>query len=64
MEIFVYVQKLESFNILDVPIDVVSKVERIVAGTEKMGIMIGWLDKVIRDVCGKRVHSSLMQENQ
>lgn len=64
MEIFVYVQKLESFNILDVPIDVVSKVERIVAGTEKMGIMIGWLDKVIRDVCAKRVHSSLMQENQ
>lgn len=38
---------LEFFAILDVPNQVLSKVARAVVATEKMGIKIWWLNKVI-----------------
>lgn len=49
--------ELESFSILDVPDQVVSKVARVVAAVGKMGIQIRWLDKVIDDT--RRYHSTL-----
>lgn len=63
-EIFGGMYELESFDIIDVLDDVLSKVACIVAVPEKMGIKVRWLDKVIRDICPKRDHSILMEENQ
>lgn len=57
--IFEGVQKLESFNILDVPDKVISKVACTVATVEKIGIRIEWLAKVICDICARKsLHSS------
>lgn len=52
------VQAFESFVVLDVPNQVISKVARIVATAEKMGIKIRWLDKVIDDYVFGRTTSS------
>lgn len=41
------VRKLETFNIPDILNNVVSKVASIVAAAKKMGIYVGWINKVI-----------------
>lgn len=43
-------QKLEIFDILDVPDNVVSEVASIVIAAKKMGIKVEWIDKFIRDL--------------
>lgn len=58
------VNKLEIFTILDVPDYTVSKVESIVTVTKKTRIKVGWLDKVIGDICAKWDHFIMLQENQ
>lgn len=49
-------KKLENFTILDVPDNIVPEVARTVAATEKIGIKLKWIDKVIGDTCSKRDH--------
>lgn len=63
-EIFEGVQKLESFDILDAPYEVVFKVAPTVATAKKMVIEIKWLDKVLKDICAKRDHSILVRKNR
>lgn len=46
--------KLESFNILAIPENVVSKVVDTVDATTKMGIKVRWIDKVLRVIGTKR----------
>lgn len=48
--IFEAVQELESFAILDVPDKVISRVTRVVCATEKSGVRVDWLDRVIGEV--------------
>lgn len=43
--------------------DVASEVARIVAAAEKIGIKLGWLDKVIGGICAKQDNSILIQKN-
>lgn len=57
-EIFQAAQKLKTFNILDVP-DVLPKVADTMA---KMGIKVGWIDRVLREMGAKRDHFTLLQE--
>lgn len=61
-EIFVGVQKLEFFNILHVPNQVVSKVARTTA-PEKIGIQIRWLGRVI-GICAQKDRSMLAQKER
>lgn len=37
---------------------------RILAAVKKMGVKIGWLDKVIRDICVRRDHLILTQKEK
>lgn len=41
-EIYQFVRKLKTFNILDVPDNVLSKVASTVVATEKMGTRVRW----------------------
>lgn len=56
------VLKLESFNILDVTENEVSKVVSTIAAAEKMGVRVEWLDGVIREIGARRNHFELLQE--
>lgn len=49
-EIFQVMQKLVTFNILDDPYNVISKVASTVAGVEKMVIRVGWINKVLEEI--------------
>lgn len=49
-EIFEGVQKLESFDILDVPGQVISKVARTMAAAEKMWIKIRWMARLLENM--------------
>lgn len=57
--IFEAVQELESFAILDVPDEVISRVARVVSTVEKSGVRVDWLDRVIGEVSSKRDHALL-----
>lgn len=46
-------QKLQTFNILDVPENVVAKVAEIVNMATKMSIKVEWIDKVAENVFSK-----------
>lgn len=54
--IFEGVQVLESSVALDVPDEVIFIVARIIATAKKVGVRVGWLDKVINDKCVRRDH--------
>lgn len=62
--IFEGVGTLESFAILDVPDQVISKVTRIAMAAEKIGIKIALVDKVIGDICARRDHFILSQKEE
>lgn len=62
--IFEGVGTLESFAILDVPDQVISKVTRIAMAVEKIGIKIALVDKVIGDICARRDHFILSQKEE
>lgn len=53
-------EKLETFVIVDVPDNIVSKVACTIATAKKMGIKVGWIDKVIEDTYAKRDHFALL----
>lgn len=47
-------KKMETFDVLDVHNNVVSKVARTVAVAKKIGIKIGWVSRVIGNICANR----------
>lgn len=51
-----------SFNILDVLDNVVSKVTSTVTVVENIGILVEWIDRVIREINAKRDHFELLHE--
>lgn len=57
--IFEAVQELESFIILDVPDEVISRVARVVFVAEKSGVRVNWLDRIIDEVSSKHDHAIL-----
>lgn len=57
-------QKLETLHIMDVPDNVVSKVASTFVVAEKMGISVGLIDKVLREIDAKRYHFILLREAQ
>lgn len=54
-------QKLENFNILDVPKNLTSNIVDIV-DTAEDGIKVEWMDRVHREIGAKRDHFVLLQE--
>lgn len=62
--IFEGVRELKSFTILDVSDMVTSRVARVVAATKKTAVRVGWLDKVISEICVRRDHSTLAQQEK
>lgn len=52
--IFEAVQELESFAILDVPDEVISRVARVVSVAEKSGLRVDWLNRVIGEISSRR----------
>lgn len=61
-EIYKGLLKLESFNNLDVPDNVVSKVVSTIIAAEKVGIRVEWIDKVIGEIGVRRDHFELLRE--
>lgn len=61
-EIYQGVRKLETFNILDILDNFISKVANTVGTTKKMWIQVGWIDKVIREINARRDHVELLCE--
>lgn len=57
--IFESVQELESFAVLDVPDEVISRVARVVSAAKKSGVRVDWLDRVIGEVSSRRDHAIL-----
>lgn len=55
-------KKLETFHILDVLDNDVSKMANEVVVVEKMAIKVGWIDKVLREIGTKRDHFTLLWE--
>lgn len=51
-----------TFNILDVPEIIATKVAHTVVVEAQMGIKARWIDKVLRQIGAKRYHLSLLQE--
>lgn len=62
--IFEGVREVESFPILDVPGQVISRVACLVAAGEKARVRIGWLDNIIGEIYVRRNHSSLGQKEE
>lgn len=58
--IFEGARELKCFLIMDVPNWVISRVVHMVATVEKARIQIGWLDKVISEICVRRYCSILV----
>lgn len=56
------IQKLETFNILDFPKNMVSKVTDTVVAAAKMGIKFGRINRVLREIGAKRDHFTLLRE--
>lgn len=55
-EMYICMLKLRSFNILDVPDNVVSKVAKAIAPTMKIGIWVEYLNQVIGKFSARRGH--------
>lgn len=56
------VQKLETFNTLDVLENIVSKVDDTVDMAATMGIKVGWIIKVLEEIDTKRDHFTLLRD--
>lgn len=61
-EFFYTMQKLENFNILEVPTQVASEVADVAAATANMGIKVEWIGKVLGVIGTKKNHYALFQE--
>lgn len=61
-EMYKGVLKLESFNILDISENVVSKVASTIVATKKIGIRVKWLNRVIAESDARRDHFELLLE--
>lgn len=59
-EIYQGVRKLETFNILDVPDNIVLKAVSTVVVAGKMGIQVEWIDRVIGEISFRRDHFELL----
>lgn len=59
-EIYQGVGKLETFNILDVPDNIVLKAVSTVVVAGKMGIQVEWIDRVIGEISFRRDHFELL----
>lgn len=61
-ELFHVVQKLKSFNILQVSSQKVFEVADVVVASTKMGIKVEWINRVLDEIGAKKDHYALLQE--
>lgn len=59
-EIYQVVLMLKTFNILEVPKIVVSKVACTIVAAKRMGIQVEWIDKVTEEITAKRDHFKML----
>lgn len=59
-EIYQVVLMLKTFNILEVPKIVVSKVACTIVAAKRMRIQVEWIDKVTEEITAKRDHFKML----
>lgn len=62
--LFSSIDKFESFTMVNVHCEVISKVVNKVDAAEKIGVQVDWIDKAIDEIIPKKEHYALVQETR